>query len=200
MENILVPIVLTQATKYIPWYFLFERLYKIFSKYEFVLKLIQFFKNFKYNNNNMIDRIRTSVYHLYLKQRLYFETKKEQREKIQKQKINSMKRDIKRMDNLHQEKKLFKLGFCKCETCHFFMTPDALVDKFKTKSFTEDSEVIDIKCFDCPRCVSVKFNSVLLSKYATKYGLPNTMDYIKEKKDKLVYQNMAVIKHENNVM
>jgi hypothetical protein len=185
IDEIVIGLTLLKLSKYIPY----------FSRIENYYKLIEFIKKIKYKNTYMLDKLKQGVYQLYIRQRLYFEKREEQKELKRKAKIQRLKREVKHYEDAIKEKQMFKDGFCKCAHCKHYSSPELLHDNLKNKPINEESELSDIP-FNCKKCGSL-FVSDMLSKYADKEGLPQTVTWLKEKREKMVYLNMPVILHEN---
>jgi hypothetical protein len=185
IDEIVIGLTLLKISKYIPY----------FSRIENYYKLIEFIKNIKSKNTYMLDKLKQGVYQLYIRQRLYFEKREEQKELKRKAKIQRLKREVKHYEDAIKEKQMFKDGFCKCAHCKHYSSPELLHEILKNKSIDDSTELSDVP-FLCKKCNS-PFVSDMLSKHADKEGLPQTVTWLKEKREKMIYLNMAIIQHEN---
>lgn len=192
MSELLIPIVISETNKYIGLVYFSDKLLRLISKYEFGMKLIHFCRNFKSNNIQMMDKLFNYVNHVYVKTCLYFENKEDEKAKKRKDKIDRLKRENKKYEDIQKENDMFKKGFVKCGCCKQFMKPDNMCVNLKDKTD-------DVYIFKCPKGEH-EFTSKNLDKYVLKHGIENTRDFFKCKSKDMVYLNMPVIQHEYSVM
>ena len=192
MENIIVPIIII---KVLPILIRKQQYSAVLNQ---LLKLTDFINDFKSNNKYMLDYLRKGLYHLYIRQRLYFEEREQAKRDLQKAKIAKLKRINKSIEDKSDEKKMFLDGFCKCASCKHFYGPDQMYAIYQSKPLTDDHDLFDLN-FNCPKC-SVLFVSKPFNKYVDKNGVLAAVKYLKEKKDDLIYLNLPVIKHEHKFM
>lgn len=192
MENILVPII---VCKVMPILIRNNQYSRVLNQ---LLKLTDFIDKFKSNNKLMLNYIRNGLYKLYIKQRIYFEEREQNKRDLQKAKIAKLKRINKSIIDNADEKKMFKDGFCKCANCKHYHTPEHIYGQLQSKPLSDDSDLFDLN-FNCSKC-QVLFVSKPFTKYVDKNGVLATVKYFKQKKEDLIYLNLPVIRHEHKVI
>jgi hypothetical protein len=193
MESVIAPIIIKEASQS----FLFFMIMKKISKFRDIYKIANFFLELKSINNDM-NKLYKTVVQLYVKTRLSFENRREEKFKQRDLKMQYLKRQVHNFENEKNEKSLSKNGLYKCRECNHYTTPDLIYTDVKDKVLDLNSEYCDMH-FNCRKCNQI-FKSQLLEKLVQREGCLKTVDYFKEKSDKMVYLNLPVLRYENKIV
>lgn len=195
-KNFFYLYVLNEGMRYFYYYYFFKKSYHFFfgmEKFRDILKIAGVYKNFKSNHINM--KLYRQLFQLYVRSVLYFENKRTEKSKKRKEKISAYKRKNKQCEDKKREKMMVKNGFFKCECCKHYVSPEQILEDIQDKEFDENSEMCDIM-FSCRKC-NQPFKSDRMQHYADLKGVPALVEFLKEKREAMVYLNLPVIRYEN---
>jgi len=144
----------------------------------------------KHNVLKMHMKIIDLTFHLYYHYVLYREKRHEDKLMRKKIKHEQIKRALKRNEQDKHDKKLKKVGFCKCDKCNHHVSAKNLKNQLSQYDVLTPESDIKLKCAECDSCMHH------MDERIRKYGVTHTIMYLQKLSDR--HDNIDLSEHKKH--